>query len=224
MSVKTRIKRTISKLCHRGVDVTETVDIDFRCCVKGCTFEGWNLVRRGCNLQQCHFGFGSYVAEDTELYKTKIGRFSSIGPKVSMPTGVHPTSGFVSTSPVFYSAVGLDGLTFADKQLFDEFTYADAGWSRVIGNDAWIGGGATILEGVTVGDGAIIAAGAVVTKDVPPYAIVGGVPARLIRYRFPECDIKWLLKTRWWDKDPAWIRESADAFLDIESLKKICDA
>ena len=81
----------------------------------------------------------------------------------------------------------------------------------------------TILEGVTVGDGAVVAAGAVVAKDVPPYAIVGGVPARLIRYRFPDSDVEWLMKTRWWDKDPAWIRENAEAFLDIESLKRICD-
>ena len=70
-----------------------------------------------------------------------------------------------------------------------------------IGNDVWIGLNATILDGVTIGDGAIVAAGAVVTKDVPPYAVVAGVPAKIIKYRFTESQIDFLLKFRWWEKD-----------------------
>ena len=72
----------------------------------------------------------------------------------------------------------------------------------VIGNDVWIGVNATVLRGVTIGDGAVIAAGAVVTKDVPPYAIVGGVPARIIKYRFDSSDIEKIKSSEWWNEDP----------------------
>ena len=84
----------------------------------------------------------------------------------------------------------------------------------------WLGYGTKILEGVTVGDGAVVAAGAVVTKDVPPYAIVGGVPAKVIKYRFSEEDIEYLLKLRWWDKAEEWIKVHAEYFENIELLKE----
>ena len=87
-----------------------------------------------------------------------------------------------------------------------------------IGNDVWIGLNATILDGVTIGDGAIVAAGAVVTKDVPPYAVVGGVPAKIIKYRFTESQIDFLLKFRWWEKDRKWIQQNYKRFQDIESF------
>lgn len=89
----------------------------------------------------------------------------------------------------------------------------------VIGNDVWIGTKAIILSGVTIGDGAVIAAGAVVTKDVPPYAIVGGVPAQLIKYRFPKELIDRLLQIRWWDWEPDVWKNDMDLFYqDVEKF------
>ena len=89
----------------------------------------------------------------------------------------------------------------------------------VIGNNVWIGDKATILPGVSIGDGAVIAANAVVTKDVPPYAIVGGVPAKVIGYRYDEDTIDFLLKVKWWNKDKKWFKEHWELLCDIDKMK-----
>ena len=89
-----------------------------------------------------------------------------------------------------------------------------------IGNDCWIGQHVFIVGGVTIGDGAVVYAGAVVTKDVPPYAIVGGVPARIIRYRYDQETIDWLLRIKWWEHDIEWFEENWELLNDINKLKQ----
>ena len=105
-------------------------------------------------------------------------------------------------------------MTYSKERRFEEFKA-----QIEIGNDVWIGDSAIIMDGVKIGDGSIIAAGAVVTKDVPPYAIVGGVPAKIIRYRFDEDDINFLLELSWWEKDKKWIKENAEKFSDIRNFR-----
>ena len=92
-------------------------------------------------------------------------------------------------------------ISFTDKSYFEELKPIK------IGNDVWIGANAVILDGVAIGDGAIIGAGAVVNKDVPPYAIVGGVPAKIIRYRFSDEQIEFLLINQLLNKSDQWLRE-----------------
>lgn len=87
-----------------------------------------------------------------------------------------------------------------------------------IGNDVWIGNDVTLFDGINVGDGAIIANGAIVTKDVIPYSIVGGVPAKLIRMRFTETQILNLKEFKWWNKDFNWLRNNYTIFSDIENF------
>ena len=115
-----------------------------------------------------------------------------------------------------------NGSRLYSESIFDEFKYADSDRNYVvIGNDVWIGACVTIINGVTIGDGAMVLAGAVVSKDVPPYAIVGGVPAKINGYRYSKEDIEFLLDSRWWDNDLEWIKDNKSLFLSIDKFKAV---
>ena len=188
-------------------------------------FEGNNTIMAGVGLTDCRVGFFSYIGNDTVLFKTDIGRFCSIADNVSLIFGEHPSSGFVSTSQAFYFKTGVGNKSYVEDDYWSmEQTYphADINNDRycVIGNDVWIGKKVMIKSGVRIGDGAIIASGAIVTKDVEAYSIVGGIPAKYIRHRFSEEDIKWLMELKWWDKDEEWWKKYADDFRDIKLLRE----
>lgn len=157
-------------------------------------------------------GFGSYLGVKNQI-SAEIGRYCSIGAEIKTVSGSHPTSVFVSTHPAFFSTKKQAGFTYANENLFEENKKR-----VVIGNDVWIGDRVTILGGVKIGDGAIIAAGAVVTKDVEPYSIVGGVPAREIKKRFSDEEIRKLLELKWWDKPQNWVAENAYKFANINYM------
>lgn len=152
-----------------------------------------------------------YIASNSRISNTTIGNFCSIGSNVEIVFGKHPTN-LVSTFPAFYSTRKQCQITFTLNDSFDEIGYVN------IGNDVWIGSNCIILDDVTIGDGAIIAAGAVVTHDVPPYTIVGGIPARSIRKRFNDNIIEKLLKFKWWDKDEKWLKENAHLFINTNDF------
>jgi hypothetical protein len=113
---------------------------------------------------------------------------------------------------VFFSTARQCGSSFVSQNYFEES-------SRVtVGNDVWIGANVTVIDGIRIGHGAIVGAGAVVVAEVPDYAIVGGVPARLIRFRFSPSEIAWLLEFRWWNRDEAWLRQNHHLFHDIKRM------
>jgi acetyltransferase-like isoleucine patch superfamily enzyme len=184
------------------------------------SFEGCNTIG---NYTQFigELGFGSYIANNSTIWG-KIGRYCSIASDVKVLAGTHPLSPFVSTSPVFYSLLKQCNITFANNQHFEEFLYADKvnKHTLIIGNDVWIGTGAIIIGGLTIGDGAVILANATVTKDIPPYTIVGGVPGKELGKRFDDETIDFLLEFKWWNKSREWLKNNSDFFLNIERFKK----
>lgn len=199
--------------------------ISWRSNIISTSFEGHNTIQKDVNLINCILGYGTYVERGTQLISVNVGRYSSIALGVKNIGGNHPTRKQVSTYPDFYSANTTDAIPFVRKQKFEEFEYVEENhrFLNRIGNDVWIGTDAVIMQGVTIGDGAVVAAGALVTKDVPPYAIVGGVPAKIIRYRFAQNEVNFLKELQWWQKDISWIQKYADYFDDIEQLMSVLE-
>lgn len=149
----------------------------------GTRFEGTNEIGRSTVKVGCSFGLGSYIGDYAFVGQhTDIGRYCSIANNTTIGAHPHPMEWF-STSP-----------TLAPGELW----VAVAGRTS-LGHDVWVGANAVVLAGARIGTGAVIAAGAVVLGDVPPYAIVVGVPAKIKRFRFDEYVIARLLASEWWD-------------------------
>lgn len=172
-----------------------------------------------------HLGYGSYIAPYSKI-SAYIGRFTSIASHVSTVEGRHAYQApFATTCPMFFSLNSersQSGSTFATEQRFEELKYAlpNRRLAVEIGNDVWIGERAMLIGGVHISDGVVVLAGAVVTKDVPPYAIVGGIPAKIIKYRYDEETINFLLNIQWWNNTEEWFKENWKLLTDVDKLKE----
>tara|TARA_B110000114_G_scaffold100058_1_gene105363 strand:- start:2617 stop:3255 length:639 start_codon:yes stop_codon:yes gene_type:complete len=151
-------------------------------------------VLKNSNIGSCVINKYTYIGKNCDFSYTHIGAFCSIGNGVVCGAADHPINN-VSTYPGFYKSKSSGAYSF-DSDI--EFTDQK---ETFIGHDVWIGVNTIILAGVNIGTGAVIAAGSVVTKDVLPYSIVGGIPAKIIRSRFEPSLIKSLLDSKWWEKD-----------------------
>jgi virginiamycin A acetyltransferase len=148
-------------------------------------------------------GAFTYLGSDSQISQARIGRYCSIAKLVQIGLDRHPTQWLTTAALAFVEFGEFESLFRNDDPAWQRaLPVADRDESSlrttVIGNDVWIGSGAFLRDGVTIADGAIIGANAVVTRDVPPYAIVGGSPARLIRMRFPDPVIERMLAVQWW--------------------------
>lgn len=182
-------------------------------------FEGNNYI--GGVFKNSYIGYGSYVKKG-DIYGCKIGRFCSIARGCNIGLAEHPIF-MPSTSPCFYQVNSSIPKTFVKKNLFEEESRDR--YKVYIGNDVWIGAEVSIKNGVKVGDGAVIGTKSFVTKDVPPYAVVAGIPARIIKYRFEKEVIEKLLRLKWWDREVSWIEKNAEIFgnkmdLFLQSLEE----
>ncbi|MDB4293006.1 CatB-related O-acetyltransferase [Maribacter sp.] len=184
-------------------------------------FEGMNRINRNVVFVDSFLGRGTYINNASYFVRSKIGRFCSIGANVKLITGEHPLNRNVATHPSFFSLKKQAGFTFSEEQTFKEVKFADDNdeYCIIIENDVWIGTNVLLLSGITIKTGAVVAAGAVVTKDVEPYTIVAGIPAKKIKSRFTEAEIDYLLESKWWDKSVDWLKKNYRSFEDFETFK-----
>lgn len=178
-------------------------------------------VWRFCKMYHSSLGDYSYVGPHSCLTYAEVGKFCSVAGDVVLGMGTH-TLANLSTSPIFTEVRNGTRQRWVDTNTVDPFRKVK------VGNDVWIGLRALVMGGVTIGDGAVIGAGAIVTKDVPPYAVVAGVPARVIRYRFTPEQIEKLHSIAWWNLPESFLRnnlsmfQSNDSEAFIAELSRIC--
>ncbi len=187
--------------------LTEAPLIHATACVTTSTIGRYTEIAERSKVSETVMGDYSYMMQDCEVWAAEIGKFVNIASHVRINAANHPV--WRATQHHF---------TYRAGDYFEDAGHEQAffDWRRekriVIGHDVWIGHGATLLPGVTVGNGAVIGAGAVVSRDVAPYTIVGGVPARLIRARFEAATAARMDQLAWWDWDHARLRRALDDF------------
>ncbi|MGL4439177.1 MAG: DapH/DapD/GlmU-related protein [Bosea sp. (in: a-proteobacteria)] len=175
--------------------------------VNGCTIGRYTEIAERCTVTDSSVGDYSYMMRECEVWTATIGKFVNMASHVRLNATNHP----------IWRAT-LHHFTYRAADYWEDAAHEDEffDWRRqnavTIGHDVWIGHGATVLPGVTVGNGAVIGAGAVVSKDVAPYTIVGGVPARLIRERFDAATGVRLDRLAWWDWSHSALRDALDDF------------
>jgi phosphonate metabolism protein (transferase hexapeptide repeat family) len=179
------------------------------CHVRSSRLGAWTELMPGTKLIDSTLGDYSYIAGDSDIMSTDIGRFTSIAAATRINPGDHPMGRVTQHHCTYRRAqygFGIDDAAF--------FAWR-AGQRVRIGHDVWIGHGAILMAGVEIGDGAVVGAGAVVTRDVAPYSIVVGMPARQLRRRFDEPVASALQRIAWWNWDHATIRARLPDMEDV---------
>lgn len=177
-------------------------------------------INRLVKIKNSEVGDYSYIGPNCDITNTVIKRFCSIADGCRIGTASH-TLNNLSSSPIFTLRKNGTATTWVEESIRHNNDVKKVN----IGNDVWIATHVIIKDGITIGDGAIIGAGAVVVKDVPPYAVVGGVPAKVIKYRFEQSIINKLLELQWWNASDEKLKNSVSYFqsedVTIEMLNEL---
>lgn len=206
-------RQTVLKIKKFDIELKKKCIFKSSVYIRNAEFEGRNFLGKNTSFVNGKIGFGSYINRDGDFSECDIGRYSSIGTNVSTVVGRHPIERQIAMHPAFIDPNPVFGFSYAEKKTFEENN------GRIsIGNDVWIGSHVKILDGVKIADGAVIGAGAVVTKDIPPYAVAAGVPAKVIKYRFDKDTVEKLLEFKWWNRDENWIRSHISEFENVEEM------
>ncbi|MFP4084274.1 MAG: acetyltransferase [Desulfonatronovibrio sp.] len=181
--------------------------------IRDCFLGEYTQVQDYVDMAETEIGNYSYVCRFSGIIYTWIGKFSSIADFVRINPGAHP----MERPSLHHFTYRSSWYGFADE---DETTFFN--WRRrqkvFIGHDTWIGHGAVIMPGVSIGNGAVVGSSSVVTRDVAPYAVVAGSPARVLRKRFPDSIASALDKTAWWDWNHETLRQRLDDFRDLRTF------
>jgi phosphonate metabolism protein (transferase hexapeptide repeat family) len=181
--------------------------------VSKCEIGAYTSIGAGCSMRESSLGDYSYLAGEVSIVWTDIGKFCSIASHTRMNPGNHPTWR-VTTSHCTYRRAQYGFDTEDDHEFF--------AWRKAhrceVGHDVWMGHGTILTAGCKVGIGACIGAGSVITKDVPPFAIYGGVPAKLIKYRFDPRTIEQLMRIAYWDWDHETIKARFHDLLNVHTF------
>ncbi|MBT1156684.1 acetyltransferase [Aminobacter anthyllidis] len=176
------------------------------------TLGRWTEVSERTRISESSLGDYSYVMQDCSLWCTTVGKFSNIAAAVRCNATNHPT-----WRPTLHHFTYRASDYWEDASHETEFFEWRRSNAVTIGHDTWLGHGSTVLPGVTIGDGAAVGSGAVVTKDVAPYTIVAGVPAKPLRERFDRKTSDRFQALAWWDWDHAKLRTALDDFRNLSA-------
>lgn len=197
---------------HVGGKLSEEPYIHPTCRIKDAKIGGWTALGANTTLVESSFGDYSYTAGNVSIIYSTVGKFCSIANSTRINPGNHPQWRVTQHHMTYRRAQYLLGED--DAEFFE--------WRRShhceIGHDVWIGHGAVIMPGVKIGIGAIIGSGAVVTKDIPDFGVAVGVPAKVIKYRFPDDIQKKILSTEWWDWSREELENRFEELLDLEGF------
>lgn len=198
-------------------NIGEHASVSPKAVVRNSALHDYARLKDYAELIDSTLGAYSYISQGSLVNKTIIGKFCSIGHGAYIGLWEH---NMAVTTHSFYLYETSGGFVKGYKN------YDKCALSTTIGNDVWVGANSVILKGRTIGDGAIVGAGSVVTRDVPPYAIAVGNPAKIVKYRFDAADIQFLCQLKWWNAPRAGLQEMVDRqlFNSLDDLRAYVSA